>query len=143
MGFLDLIKKLAGASEPAVVLAENEPGSVTLYERCLGELAASPTHEYINIEGEGDAFIQVAGGGDGMYLNITSYPFDEAPDAHLGALGVPFPTGSSLDMWESSVYAQYAVPGSARQELAVTIDALFHKLYNAADGYCVSVSLDS
>ena len=143
MGLLDLIKGIVGGGAPAEDLAENEAGTPALFERSLTALANSETQQFINIGGADDVIVQVAKGGAVLHLNIASYPSSDSPEGKLADLGIVLPGGSTLDQWEADVFAQYSVPSSPTQELAAVIDAIFQKLHGCADGYTVSVTLES
>jgi hypothetical protein len=143
MGLLDFIKNLASGGTPAEGLAQNEPGSPALFEKCLDALIASDTQVFITIESENDEIIQVAKGGGVLRLNIASYPLAEHPNEKLNALGVALQEGSTLESWEANDYAQYVVPSPSTHDVATTIDALYRKLHGREDGYTVSISLEN
>ena len=143
MGVFDFLKNFIPEGVEPETLADNEPGTIELFERCLDSLLASETQEFITISGSGDTVVQVMKSGDMLQLHIAYYPTDEHPNEKLAELGILLPTGSEFSDWESHVYAMYNVPVSAAGDLAVVIDAIFCKLYGESTGYLVGVGLES
>ncbi len=65
------------------------------------------------------------------------YPYEEDPNRLISNLGLHFPTGYVLSMWQRHKYAQFSGPRCPHPELADTIDELFTKLLGAHPDYDV------
>jgi hypothetical protein len=145
MGLLDKLRSLVAGMEsaPSETLADKSPGTAALYASSISALLESEPHNYITIEGDGDACVQVAKGGDQLSLNITGYAYKEQPESKLAELGIALPPGSSLECWEADSYCQFGVPVAELSALASTIETLFRNLCKEHDGYTVSISMDA
>jgi hypothetical protein len=145
MGLLDKLKTLVAGmqSAPSETLADKLPGTAALYTSSISALLQSEPHSYITIEGDGDACVQVAKGGDLLSLNITGYAFEDQPESKLAELGIALPAGSSLEGWEADSYCQFGVPVAELSALASTIDSVFRNLHKAQDGYTVSICMEA
>lgn len=141
MGLFDIFKKKEKEPEKKVIegeLAKNENGTPELYEKVLQKLIEL-NEGFITIATEKDDIIQVAAGGDTLYLNITTYPGSEHPDEKLKNLGISLPEGTTFSEWEENAFAEYCVPASKVNELASAIESLYNKMFNEPEGYTVSI----
>jgi hypothetical protein len=112
------------------------------YEKAQNPKELSDSYQLFDMS-EDESHIQVEKEDDILSLVISPYPYAEYPDAKLAELGITLPQGSTMEIWDAKCYCEYGVPVSALNELADTIDSVFKKLYGNADGYAVSVTMES